>query len=546
MFSEVPDSAGPLSRNQQAGEVLTAQSAAWTTASYLEWPQKSTKNPENTRLSFVFFVLLRGYCRILSWGLLTRSCSARRLRAALLICLLLGTPWGKANAQDALPPNLAPKPRLPEGVPGGVAVHSRSGQFVVHSPFATPPTLARLPVSQPSRLVSLEPDPLAVSCERIKDALLRELGAPDRWQGQIHLWLRPGLSLSEPLRVVSTRFADRWQHGLQLPEQIEATALVRLVVQLLLTEIATRSPGPNAPEFPIWLVEGLTGRLLARPGPDLVLEPNPLFNKVNDFWGQVLPSMRHQRPADVTTALRRQLQSRAPLTFTELSLPTLEMLAAENLDNYRACAQLLVGELLRLPNGPQTLWAMLQQLTQHLNWQTAFLRAYQAHFPRLLDVEKWWALSITQFTGRDEANAWPLPMSLLKLQDVLQVSVEIRTSPNELPRRVALPLQQVLGGSEFAQQSPLLRLKLRQLDYLRARVPPELVPLVSNYLATLQRYSEQGALPSMAGGHQRQGPLPARALLRQTLRALDELDRQRAKLAPPSPAPVESPAGAAQ
>jgi hypothetical protein len=464
----------------------------------------------------------------------------------LLICLWLGIGWAEANAQGALPPELFPGLRLPVGMPGGVAVHSRSGQFVVHSPYATPPTLARLPVSQPSRLVSLEPDPLAVSCERIKDALLQELGAPDRWQGQIHLWLRPGLSLSEPLRVVSTRFADRWQHALQLPEQVEATALVRLIVQALLTEIATRSPGPNPPEIPIWLVEGLTGRLLARAGPDLAVEPNPLLNKVSDFWGQVLPSTRHQRPADVTATLRRQLQSRGPLTFTQLSLPTPEMLTVENLDHYRACAQLLVGELLRLPNGPPTLWAMLQQLTQHLNWQTAFLQAYQARFPRLLEAEKWWALTIAQFTGRDEANAWPLPASLEKLQEALSVSVEIRASPNELPRRVAVPLQHVLGGSDFAQQTQLLRLKLRQLEFLRMRVPPELVPLVSNYLATLGRYLEQRALPSMASGHQRQAPLPARALLRQTRRALDDLDRQRAKLAPPNPAPAEPPAEAPQ
>jgi hypothetical protein len=399
-----------------------------------------------------------------------------------------------------------------------------------------------LPVSKQSKLISLEPDPVAVSCERIKDALLQELGAPDRWQGQIHLWLRPVMSLGEPLRVASTRFADRWQHAVQLPEQVEATVLVRLMVQALLTEIATRWPGPNPPEIPIWLVEGLTGRLLARAGPDLALEPNALINKVGEFWGQVLPSTRHQRPAEVTAALRRQLQSRAALTFTELSLPSTEMLTGENLDHYRACAQLLVGELLRLPNGPQTLWAMLQQLTQHLNWQTAFLLAYQAHFPRLLEVEKWWALTVTQFTGRDEANAWPLPTSLQKLEDLLQVSMEIRTGPNSLPRRVVVPLQQVLGGWEFAQQIQLLQLKLHQLEFLQARMPPELLPLVSNYLATLKRYLEGRMLPSMARGHQRQAPVPATALLRQTLRALDELDRQRAKLAPLNPAPTNSPA----
>jgi hypothetical protein len=457
---------------------------------------------------------------------------------------LLGTALSKAGAQAALLPDSSPKLRLPERVSGGVAVHSRSGQFVVHSPHATPPTLAQLPAGKTSQLISLAPDPLAVSCERIKDALLQELRAPDRWQGQVHLWLRPRMSLSEPLRVVSTRFADRWQHAVQLPEQMEPTALVRIIVQALLTEIATRSPGPNPPPMPIWLVEGLTGRLLAHTGPDLVLQPNPLLGKVSDLWGQVLPSTRQQRPAEAAAALRRQLQSRAPLSFTELGLPTAEMLTGENLDNYRACAQLLLGELLRLPNGPQTLWAMLQQLRQHLNWQTAFLAAYQAHFPRLLEVEKWWALAIVQFTGRDEANAWPLPTSLQRLADVLQVSVEIRTGPNEPPRQAVVPLQQVLSQWEFAQQSQLLQLKLRQLEYIQARVPPALVPLVSNYLATLRRYWEQGLLPSMAESDQQEAPMPAKASRRRTARALDELDRERAKLAPAAPAPANPPAAA--
>ena len=73
--------------------------------------------------------------------------------------------------------------------------------------------------------------------------------------------------------------------------------------------------------------------------------------------------------------------------------------------------ELLVGELLRLPDGRSCLQTMLARLPQHRNWQFAFLEAFHTHFERPLDVEKWWALSLTQANGRFAGQAWSLAES---------------------------------------------------------------------------------------------------------------------------------------
>ena len=52
--------------------------------------------------------------------------------------------------------------------------------------------------------------------------------------------------------------------------------------------------------------------------------------------------------------------------------------------------------------------------------QSAFLNAYRLQFPRLLDVEKWWAVILVHFTGLDPTQAWSLPVTLQKLEEALQ------------------------------------------------------------------------------------------------------------------------------
>ena len=376
--------------------------------------------------------------------------------------------------------------------------------------------------------MEVQPDPLAVSCERIKSALLRELGAPDRWRGKVHLWIKPGTSPEAPLRVLSTRFTDGWQHSIQVPDEIDASALLRVVIQALLTEIASRYPGEHAPEIPVWLLEGFTGELGASVGPDMIVKPSALLSKVGQSWGQLEPNSRNQRMTDDIDALQARLRESPPLSFNQLSFPAPQQLMGPGLLGYQASARLFLRGLLRLPGGKQALWSMLSQLTQRLNWQTAFLTAYQGQFRRLLDVEHWWALTLVRFTGRENTSAASREVSLERLSDVLHVRVEVRTSPKSAPRRTSISLQQVIRDWDGARQQQVLRFKLSQLRTLQLEAPADVASLLGEYISVLGGYREQRFRAGPTSGRRGQGTAESQVLLRDTLRRLDELDRKAA------------------
>ena len=96
---------------------------------------------------------------------------------------------------------------------------------------------------------------------------------------------------------------------------------------------------------------------------------------------------------------------------------------------YGFSAQLFVHQLLRLPEGRACLCAMLAQLPQRYNWQLAFLDSFKAYFQRPLDIEKWWTLNLTHFTGRDLTQAWPVEESWQKLDEILLSDAQVRAGP---------------------------------------------------------------------------------------------------------------------
>src|ERR1043166_3369278 len=72
-----------------------------------------------------------------------------------------------------------------------VTLRSHSGQFLVRGL----PLMRRAPVADTNSEVAyvrLDPTLLAVSCERVKSALLEELGMKDQWRGKILVVLDPG------------------------------------------------------------------------------------------------------------------------------------------------------------------------------------------------------------------------------------------------------------------------------------------------------------------------------------------------------------------
>jgi len=174
------------------------------------------------------------------------------------------------------------------------------------------------------------------------------------------------------------------------------------------------------------------------------------------------------------------------MTFEQLSWPPDEQLAGDAGEAYRCSAQFFVDSLLRLADGPACVRTMLGELPRYYNWQLAFLQAFRSHFQYPLDVEKWWALQIVQFTGRDLSQTWTPEESSRKLDEILRSPVDIRTEQRQLPLRAEVSLQTILREWDRPRQMEALRRKLRELDFLRLRVAQNLVLLVDDYRASIQ------------------------------------------------------------
>jgi hypothetical protein len=391
-----------------------------------------------------------------------------------------------------------------------VAVLSRSEQFLVHG---LPMPAAFLSGSQASTVsyVNVDPNLLAVSCERIKEVLLAELGRKDEWKGKIALFLRPVGADNEPILVTSTHYTDGWSYRLEIPDQVDRGRLVRAVIEVLLLEMANRRAGRQSTELPPWLVEGLAAHLQA-------------------VFGLVVERARHERRQEPLAALRTRLRARPPLSWSELSWPGDEPLTADNVAHYQDCAQFFVWELLHLKRGHDCLRDLIAQLPDDLNWQTTFLRVFRPHFTRLVDVEKWWSLSVVHFTGHDFEQNWPREEGWRQLEDILMTPVDVRLNVNELPMSSHARLQTMLVEWDYARQRTLLQKKINHLQALRWRVTKEMLALVDDYLHTLESYVQKRDKTASVPVLKNETLPNLKILLRDTLHQLDALDAQRLQL----------------
>ena len=386
---------------------------------------------------------------------------------------------------------------------GLVTAQSASGQFTArtfdhHSSGLKPPVVSRVPINgdwafmlQPpptpaTTEIKLVPALLIVSCDRIKNAFLIDLGMGDAWRGRIDLFINAARPENDGTLLAAVRGLDGWRYELELPQEIKPQMLMRTVVEALLVEAANRDAGDQSAEIPLWLIEGISAHLQAYNLPTFFVQPQMQMaaNKVK---------------LTELNAVRDQLRRNAPLTFQQLSWPEPENLAGENCQLYSSCAQLFFDELLRFPDGPRCLREMIQQLPHHLNWQTAFLMGFSPHFGQLRDVEKWWALACADFCGADWTRRRGLQESWRRIQDALDVPVEIHFGPDRLPTPAEVTLEEVISQWNLAQVVPVLERCTQNLDLLRVQIAPELGPLVEAYRTTLQRYlhDSQNAGPTL-------------------------------------------------
>jgi hypothetical protein len=403
-----------------------------------------------------------------------------------------------------------------------LTARSSSGQFVVRGPTFS--QVSNNYSNSDSTLIELDPNVLAVNCERIKQALLRELTLADLWRGRIYAEINPSLSTNQAPIIVAKPFTDGWQYQMELPRRIERPKLVRGLIQVMLMEIANRNAGLRSADIPLWLSEGLAQHLIHSSEMDLVLtQPQWNFNQVNISW-QARQAVRRDPLKDA----RARLQSHAALTFARLGDSFPDPVPEETWKTFQASAQLFVSQLLVLPGGRATLVETLSELPFYLNWQSAFLNAFRAQFPRLLDVEKWWAVVLVHFTGQDPTQAWSPPVALQKLDETLRPSALVSGNRKDMPRRTRLSVQQIITDWEYLRQRIALKEVVSQLLVIRFRTPPELAALVEDYRATLENYLGKRDQVGVARALPGLPPLRADYLVRDIVKRLNDLDEQRA------------------
>lgn len=374
-------------------------------------------------------------------------------------------------------------------------LRSRSGQFVVRGLPAGRMFASFMATGQVD-YVRLDPAVLAVSCERIKETLLAELELRDAWQGTINVRVFAVWRDQEPVRLTSIRYSDGWNYGLEVPEWITRERLVKAVAQAVLTEVANRRAVERGAEMPLWLLEGVTEYLLANTPEGLTLEA-------------ATRTVKRHGAQESLAKVRETLRSGSALTLDDLSWPRAEWFDDRT---YANCAHLFVHELLHLRGGRRCLAQMIAGLAENYNWQTTFLEAFSAHFGGLIDLDKWWALTVAHTKGRDAMSVWPFEQALARMDEALATSMQLRVKLNALPQTTTVKLQTIMAEWDEDRQEPLLAQKVSQLRAVRLRSPPEALELVDGYMLALQNR------------------LRRRVNQADTIRRLDELDAERTKL----------------
>jgi len=424
--------------------------------------------------------------------------------------------------------------RAQTSLPDTSSARSVSGQFIVTGVPSRPvgSRLAAMPeIATNTDFVRLEPALLAVSAERIKVLLGRELNPelrgldlPPPPPGKIFLALHPAQSTDEGVTIVSRCSPGGWDYQVRLPDVLSRTRYLRAMTGVLLLESANRDTRARSAEIPAWLTDGLSQELLATVWQEIILSsPNKVMN-----GPPVSRTVKTARGMDSLAGARRVLRDHAALTFEQLSWPTDAQLAGDDGGVYRASAQLFVNELLALKNGPAHLRAMLETLPKFYNWQMAFQAAFRENFPRPLDVEKWWAVQVVSFVARNPGPAWTPAVSRDKLDEILSVPVKMRTESNALPAHAGISLQAVIRNFDRARQVAILQTKLRDLELSQLRMAAPFAVLTGEYRRAIADYLGSGQHTSpVLRWVKHPFTSSSKTIMNGTLRKLDALDAQR-------------------
>lgn len=397
-----------------------------------------------------------------------------------------------------------------------ITASSHSGQFLVQSrgPKLPPPTPSLNRVGT-NGLVTLRADLLAVTAERVKQAVDRRLDVQDGWRSRIYIQMRDAKRMEGRLSIRAEAGRDGWQFFVPVPDQIEWPRLIRTLVEVVLLERANRhNPGGECALVPLWLTEGLYQLILAEEGRDLVAEAATVLN-------------RSRLKPDSLSPTRALLRGKEPMPFSELSLLTFDQLTEPaRFQEFQATVTLLTYEFVRSAWGQGVLRRFLAEIPQCLNWQTALLRASGGGFQSLLDVEKWWAVSATDTLTTDPNQRWPRERILQRLEELRFETTEVRVDTNSPAVPKVVPLTELLVKWDYETQRQVLNRKVTQWRMLAMRAAPELAPLCGEYAKVVADYvrarDRAGLGPTARGSLEARGNLLASSVARR----VEELDLQ--------------------
>lgn len=360
-------------------------------------------------------------------------------------------------------------------------VTSASKQFVVRGL----PQRSMLAPRGNEDLVYVDPSLLVVTCDKVRRALTSELGWGDRWRGNVYINVRPIRFDNEAIAITARPVDNRWNYYIEMPDEVDRRELFEAIVAVSLVEFADRAATERSVELPPWLVEGITAHLLEGPLAGSIMQARTL-REISD--NPILVAPRTVRHADIDQTLRKTVQTHGALTFDQMNWPEFDETNDVAAAAYRHSAHLFVRELLKLRGGPDALCATLAMLPEHLNWQTAFMRGFEAHFRRMVDVEKWWSLALVRVKTRDNAITWSTSEARLQFEEILVTPMQLPATSPAGESVIPIALQTIINDWTFEQQMPVLDRKRMLLHAARLRLPPEYSVLAEAYQASIERY----------------------------------------------------------
>ncbi len=318
---------------------------------------------------------------------------------------------------------------------------------------------------------------LILFAEESKKRLLRELGASDLWNGHVQMRIIDLPANSAPM-ITRRAIGNRWQYQIAVSEEVSSRVLLHTMVSVLLEEYAGRYHR-TAPRIPAWLAEGFTEVLLQKNG--VTLFTSLTLNRANFLFQPDF--MKHTRPV---------LQTTAPVSYLNLSLPPAELQAAGGQARFRAHAHLFTAKLLAQPEGQRRMQFYLREINRRANSQHALLAAFD--FKSMLAIEQWWSLTQTRFRNRDAFNRWTPTVAFNHLNDLLQIP-----SP-DADRRQPVPLREYLETGTHTDHLEVLLPLVQKLKLVEINAPPQLTRVTRDYRTVLEQYIGKPRKPN--------GPIP--------------------------------------